>query len=85
MSWHYYFPLFLYGMEDYVWLQKDLAHRVFGPSVFGGSNKEIKKLGGGQFLTEFGICVPDASKPEHWGTQECEWIMERADQHSLSW
>ena len=43
------------------------------------------RLGGGQFLTEFGICVPDTSKPEYWGTQECTWVMDMADKHSLSW
>ena len=43
MSWHYYFPLFLYGTEKYVWWQRDLAHNVFGPTVFGGADKELKK------------------------------------------
>ena len=45
----------------------------------------LKKIGGGQFLTEFGICLPDSSRPDYWGTQECEWVMQRADQHGLSW
>ena len=34
---HYYFPLFLYETKEYVWWQRDLAHRVFGPSVFSGA------------------------------------------------
>ena len=85
MSWHYYFPLFLYDTEKYVWWQRDLAHNVFGPTVFGGADKELKKIGGGQFLTEFGICLPGSSRPDYWGTQECEWVMQRADQHGLSW
>ena len=67
MSWHYYFPLFLYGTEKYVWWQRDLAHNVFGPTVFGGADKVLKKIGGGQFLTEFGICLPDSSRPDYWG------------------
>ena len=42
MSWHYYFPLFLYGTEEYVWWQRELAHRLFGPSVFGGAAAEVR-------------------------------------------
>ena len=61
------------------------AHSAFGPRVFDGSHQDVKKIGGGQFLTEFGICVPDSSRPEYWGTQECEWVLEQADKHSLSW
>jgi hypothetical protein len=30
--------------------------------VFGGAKKEVKQLGGGQFLTEFGICIPDTDR-----------------------
>ena len=41
MSWHYYFPLFLYGTEEYVWWQRELAHRLFGPGVFGGAAAEV--------------------------------------------
>ena len=85
MARHYYFPLFLYETKEYVWWQRDLAHRVFGPSVFAGAAEEISRLGGGQFLTEWGIAVPDSSRPEYWGTQESLWVMERADQQSLSW
>ena len=42
MSWHYYFPLFLYGTEEYVWWQRELAHRLFGPGVFGGAAAEVR-------------------------------------------
>ena len=72
MSWHY-FPLFLYGTEKYVWWQRDLAHNVFGPTVFGGAGKELKKIGGGQFLTEFGICLPDSSRPDYWLGHGLSW------------
>ena len=85
LSRHYYFPLFLYDTKEYVWWQRDLAHRVFGPAVFAGARQEIERLGGGQFLTEFGICVPSSARPESWGSQECVWVMEKADSESLSW
>ena len=29
--------------------------------------------------------MPDSSRPEYWGTQESLWVMERADEQSLSW
>ena len=58
---------------------------MFGPSVFSGADQEISRLGGGQFLTEWGIAVPDSSRPDYWGTQESLWVMERADRQSLSW
>ena len=47
--------------------------------------KELDTLGGGNFLTEFGICVPDSSRPDHWGTKECQYVLDRADENSLSW
>ena len=53
--------------------------------MFDGADQEISRLGGGQFLTEWGIAVPDASRPEYWGTQESLWVMERADRQALSW
>ena len=84
-SRHYYFPLFLYDTKEYVWWQKDLAHRVFGPAVFSGAGQEVTRLGGGQFLTEFGICVPSSARPDYWGTKECLWVMEMADSKALSW
>ena len=34
MSWHYYFPLFVYDVKDHPWYMKNFAHNVFGPMVF---------------------------------------------------
>ena len=82
---HYYFPLLVYETQEYPWWQRQLAHKVFGPHVFSGARKEIEKLGGGQFLTEFGICVPDSDRPNYWGTVECQDVLDKADENSLSW
>ena len=39
-------------MIRYVWWQRELAHNVFGPTVFGGAEAELKRLGGGQVRHE---------------------------------
>eukprot|EP00090_Calanus_glacialis_P047637 TRINITY_DN9987_c0_g1_i4.p1 TRINITY_DN9987_c0_g1~~TRINITY_DN9987_c0_g1_i4.p1 ORF type:complete len:610 (-),score=147.15 TRINITY_DN9987_c0_g1_i4:118-1947(-) len=85
MSWHYYFPLLVYETQEYPWWQRQIAHKMFGPTVFNGAKKEVEKLGGGKFLTEFGICVPDSSRPDYWGTVECKYVLKKADEQSLSW
>jgi len=85
MSWHYYFPLFVYDKADHPWYMKNFAHNVFGPMVFNGVDKEVRRLGGGQFLSEFGLCEPDMDRPDSWRTKECNYVLNKADQHSLSW
>ena len=82
---HYYFPLLVYETQEYPWWQRQIAHNMFGPTVFNGAKKEVENLGGGKFLTEFGICVPDSSRPDYWGTVECKYVLKKADEQSLSW
>ena len=85
LSWHYYYPPLTYSTTSFPWWHRALAHWLFGPGVFLGSEKESRKLGAGSLLTEWGIARPDADKPDSWGSIEAAWVMDRADKHTLSW
>ncbi|XP_023335293.1 uncharacterized protein LOC111706602 isoform X2 [Eurytemora carolleeae] len=85
MSWHYYFPLFVYQKENYDYITTKVARDIFGPMVFSGVKNEIEEIGGGQFLSEFGLCKPDLDRPDHCGTQECNYVFSKADENSISW
>ena len=45
---------------------------------------EVGRLGGGSFLTEFGICDPDGDA-QTVDTVECEFVMQQADLYLQSW
>jgi len=86
LSWHYYFPLFVYQGKDYGMMLKLFARNIFGPHVFESVVEEIEgDLGGAHFLTEFGLCTPDTDKPNSFGSNECNFVMDMADKHTLSW
>lgn len=44
----------------------------------------VKFTGGGRFLTEFGLCLPDGN-PDSINTVECNAVMNAADRNFESW
>lgn len=46
--------------------------------------KEVNRLGGASFLTEFGLCAPDGD-PLSINTIECNAVLKMADSHLQSW
>jgi len=83
LSWHYYYPPLTYDTRSFPWWHRLLAHRLFGPGVFRRTEAEAGRLGAGQILTEWGIAIPDRTKPDSWGSVEAAWVMDRPAQPLL--
>ncbi|KAK4475747.1 hypothetical protein MN116_001008 [Schistosoma mekongi] len=52
--------------------------------AFHNVKKIIKSTGGGRFLTEFGLCLPDGN-PNSINTVECNSVLNAADRNFESW
>ena len=44
----------------------------------------VQSTGGGRFLTEFGLCLPDGN-PDSINTVECNAVLNAADRNFESW
>ncbi|XP_066265419.1 endoglycoceramidase-like [Branchiostoma lanceolatum] len=84
-SYHYYCWLYHYGKQEYPVYEKVLCDDILGPKLFSAVQEDLKTLGGGSFLTEFGLCFPNASDPSYPDTVECGFVLEKADSLLQSW
>ena len=57
---------------------------MIGPHVFKTVENDRKNTGGGIFLTEFGLCIPDGNKNSV-NTIECSFVLNEADKYLHSW
>lgn len=87
MSWHYYcWALGTSGTsEAYDPLKKLFCDHLMGPVVFNTATKLKNQIGGGQMLTEWGLCHPEMNKTNSQDTIECNFVMEKAEQYFTSW
>lgn len=56
------------------WLQRVLCEGLIQPYVMNNIKKQREQLGGGVFLTEFGLCLPDAYN-DSVNTVQCQSIL----------
>lgn len=77
LSWHYYCWTFDSDMNPIRWGVCEVEKE----DMFILRSRDISRLGGGGFLTEFGLCsgANNASK------YECTTVMDKADQYLQSW
>jgi len=57
----------------------------FAPKVFNAVAKDLKKLGGGSMVTEFGAQTPDVTKPDAEETEQLLSVLDQADKSLQSW
>ncbi|XP_013419244.1 endoglycoceramidase [Lingula anatina] len=86
LSYHYYCWFDKPADEPFPYPEwKRIACDDFwGPFVFLAVRGDREKIGGGSFLTEFGICSTDGNNKTE-GTVECESTMQGADAALQSW
>ena len=85
MSWHYYcWILAVHDKHPYGRTKRTICDSLLGPKVFDSVQSDIKRVGGGAFLTEFGTCEPDGN-PNTTETIECDFVLKLADKHLQSW
>ncbi|XP_078663338.1 endoglycoceramidase-like [Branchiostoma floridae x Branchiostoma belcheri] len=84
LSYHYYCWLFQEG-QPYPPYKKIFCNEILGPKLFSAVQEDLKTLGGGSFLTEFGLCRPNASDPSFSDTVECRFVLEKVDSLLQSW
>ena len=86
LSYHYY--CYILEMEPanrtYPLMEKMACDAILAPKVFDTIDSDVHRTGGGVFLTEFGLCVPDGLE-DSVNTQECDAVLEEADKHMHSW
>ncbi|XP_074652974.1 endoglycoceramidase-like [Tubulanus polymorphus] len=70
--------------KPYPVLKRILCDDVWASTLFKTAVADIKSLGCGGLLTEFGNCQPDKSKNST-DTVECENVMKLADENLQSW
>ena len=85
-AYHYYCWLLTPSEAHSVYpiFQKTLCDGILGPKIFKTVQKDIRKLGGASFLTEFGLCGPDGNINST-TTVECDFVMKQADTQLQSW
>lgn len=85
LSYHFY--CWLLQAQDahitYPFFKREICHAL-AQTAFQTIQKDIKKLGGGSFLTEFGLCGPDGNNKST-TTVECNFVMSTADKYLQSW
>ncbi|XP_078583548.1 endoglycoceramidase-like [Branchiostoma floridae x Branchiostoma japonicum] len=85
LSYHYYCWVFQLGQQQYPEYKRVLCDEILGPKMFSAVQEDLKTLGGGSFLTEFGLCWPNASEPTYPDTIECGFVLKKADSSLQSW
>ncbi|XP_078583780.1 endoglycoceramidase-like [Branchiostoma floridae x Branchiostoma japonicum] len=85
-SYHYYCPLYQQpNQQQYPEYKKVACDDIYGPKMFSAVQEDLETLGGGSFLTEFGLCWPNASDPTYPDTVECGYVLKQADSFLQSW
>jgi endoglycosylceramidase len=64
--------------------QQVFCDDLYAPDVMLNAHREIKRTGGGGFLTEFGECEPDGRRNSS-NTVLCETVLGLADKYMASW
>ena len=88
LSWHYYCWAIGYGEnnEDFDPVLRAACDTFLGPMAFRTVQDRAQELGGSAtFLTEFGICEPNATLTNSTGYLECLTVLDLADEHLQSW
>lgn len=87
LSWHYYcWALNGPSSADYDPVLRGVCDDFLGPMVFQTVEDRAVELGGSAtFLTEFGLCEPNATLTNSTGDIECNFILDQADLHLESW
>eukprot|EP01102_Stenamoeba_stenopodia_P003368 TRINITY_DN1333_c0_g1_i5.p1 TRINITY_DN1333_c0_g1~~TRINITY_DN1333_c0_g1_i5.p1 ORF type:complete len:544 (-),score=80.71 TRINITY_DN1333_c0_g1_i5:434-1996(-) len=75
LSYHYYCS------SGGTFFDKTLCDDITGPDMFAMRLKDIDKIGGGSFLTEFGLCGPSPNASAY----ACNQVMNNADKYLQSW
>eukprot|EP00058_Branchiostoma_floridae_P015168 XP_002600656.1 hypothetical protein BRAFLDRAFT_102437 [Branchiostoma floridae] len=83
-SYHYYCSLY-HGGQPYPEYERVACDQIVGPKLFSAVQEDLKMLGGGAFLTEFGTCSPNTSQPDLSDTVECGFVLREADRFLQSW
>jgi endoglycosylceramidase len=78
-SFHYYCWWFSPDQPDQ--MVKQTCDRMFGPKVFDQVKEDVRILGGSAMMTEWGL----GCDPTYGITEECNPIMDLADEHLFSW
>ncbi len=76
-SFHYYCWWFGNGND----FNKQTCDRMFGPLVFDQAEEDVRMLGGAAMLTEWG----QGCDPANGLIEECNAIMDLADERLMSW
>jgi endoglycosylceramidase len=88
LSYHYYCWFLPVNETErhkkYIRWQRTICDDIIGSQVMPNVQREIMRLGGSSFLTEFGLCSPDGNA-ESLDTVECNFILDQADAHLQSW
>jgi len=78
LSWHYYcWTAYDQPLNIWEYGTCDLSNQ----DMFIMRRKDVERLGGASFMTEFGLC--DGNDEQ--GIQECNLVMQRADSYLESW
>jgi len=88
LSWHYYCWAIGYGNSDNEFdpVMRAVCDNFLGTTVFKTVQSRAAEIGGSAtFLTEFGICEPNATLVNSTGTIECNFVLDQADLHLQSW
>lgn len=84
LSYHYYCWILGDPAKSFPLYERVICDVVLGPQMMRSIAKDVEKIGGSSFLTEFGLCAPDG-RPDSINTIECEFVMSLADDHLQSW
>jgi len=87
LSWHYYcWAIGFGGDDDFDPVLRAACDDFFGPMVFRTVEQRAADLGGSAtFLTEFGLCEPNATLTNSTGVIECNFLLDQADLYLQSW
>ncbi|CAH8530660.1 unnamed protein product [Schistosoma rodhaini] len=86
LSYHYYcWPLQSTPATEHMpsWKQY-LCDQLLLNYTFKNVRSIVQSTGGGRFLTEFGLCLPDGN-PDSINTVECNAVLNAADRNFESW
>jgi endoglycosylceramidase len=89
LSWHYYCWLLQFNSNplknnSYPLIDRIICDDIQREIAFKSVKNDQKMIGGGSFLTEFGVCAfPTDNRTLI--TTECEYVLDTSDQYFTSW